>query len=574
MSILLKKVKWKNFLSTGNNFTEISLNKHKTTSISGENGSGKTTLLDAIVFALFGKPYRNINIPQLVNSINKKDCLVELYFDIGNNSYIVKRGLSPKIFEIYHNGKMIDQDSTSKDYQRMLEEQILRMNFKSFCQVVILGSTNYIPFMRLTAAERRSVVENLLDINIFSTMNVVLKGKISSHKEQISHIEKTMEVLKEKIELQKNHINLLKERKNKFFEEKKNQKQKLISSCEELKIQLTETQENILDLTNKISNMELLLNELNNLQYNFSELQKKQLKEEKQLKGITKLTSCPVCTQIVDETIKNKLIKEKKSELELLETETKQIEISIKNIQSKINDIETISNKLKTIRIEQNELYSTLKANEKIIQNIDKELEEFMDGSEHLENAQTKMNSFIDEGKENLEKKQQIIDDLHYCSIASVLLKDSGIKSKIIKHYLPIMNKVINRYLSEMNFFVQFELDEEFKESIKSRNRDIFSYENFSEGEKRKIDLALLFAWRKISQVKNSLNCNLLIFDEILDGSLDDAATKLLLNILQIMDKGSNIFVISHKSKDILQDKFEHNITFSKKKNFSRASHE
>lgn len=574
MSIIMKKVRWKNFLSTGNNYSEIILNKHKTTSISGENGSGKTTMLDAIVFALFGRPYRNINIPQLVNSINKKDCIVELYFDIGKKPYIVRRGISPKVFEIYQDGKLIDQDSTTKDYQKMFEDQILRMSFKSFCQVVILGSTNYIPFMRLTAAERRSVVENLLDINVFSTMNSVLKGNMSILKDSLTNTNNKMEVLKEKIELQKNHIDILKKKQDKHHEDRIAKKKELILQREELQQKIENIEHKMSQLTAQTSKKQEVEKELNSLFSELMILEKTVTKNNKEVKSIEDATTCPFCTQTINEQTKNKLISDKNNEIKHTCSQSNQIERKVNLLKKQIDEINKISKECLELSNECNELNSSCKAINKLILSLENELNSSVIDKTDIETAQAKMGDFIKEGKLFVDEKQKILDDTHYANIAYVLLKDSGIKSKIIKHYLPIMNKVINKYLSEMNFFVQFELDEEFKESIKSRNRDIFSYENFSEGEKRKIDLALLFAWRKISQVKNSLSCNLLIFDEILDGSLDDSATKLLLNILQIMDKNSNIFVISHKSKDILQDKFEHNIMFTKKKNFSKAIHE
>lgn len=568
----MKAVRWKNFLSTGNNFTEIKLNKHKTTSISGENGSGKTTMLDAIVFALFGKAYRNINIPQLPNSINKKDCMVELYFNIGENEYKIRRGLAPKIFEIYKNKILIDQDSKSKDYQRMLEEQILRMNYKSFCQVVILGSTNYIPFMRLTAAERRSVVENLLDINVFSTMNTLLKGKKSLLNEQLRVIEGKMEILKEKIDLQKDHIKLMENQKIKKEQETGNKQKELNDKKNKLSSEIEILEKNIEENLNKILHKDKEQNVLNTLTSDLLLLSKSISKIEKEINSIEKLSTCFVCSQDVDDEVKEKLKLTKIQELDKQNKDFSTIEESLNKLKEKIKKYDDIQEILKKDRSELSEAKASIRAIDQQLNDIKVSVTDI--AQEEIDALKQKMNIYIDQGKELIKEKQEIKDNLHYYKIALYLLKDSGIKSKIIKHYLPIMNKVINRYLSEMNFFVQFELDEEFKETIKSRNRDIFSYENFSEGEKRKIDLALLFAWRKISQVKNSLNCNLLIFDEILDGSLDDNATKLLLSILEMIDNDSNIFVISHKSKDILQDKFENNIMFKKKKNFSKISHD
>jgi len=568
----MKTVRWKNFLSTGNNFTEIKLNKHKTTSISGENGSGKTSMLDAIVFALFGKAYRNINIPQLPNSINKKDCMVELYFNIGENEYKIRRGLAPKIFEIYKNKILIDQDSKSKDYQRMLEEQILRMNYKSFCQVVILGSTNYIPFMRLTAAERRSVVENLLDINVFSTMNTLLKGKKSLLNEQLRLIEGKMEILKEKIDLQKDHIKLMENQKIKKEQETGNKQKELKDKKNRLSSEIEVLEKNIEQNLNKILHKDKEQNVLNTLTSDLLLLSKSISKIEKEINSIEKLSTCFVCSQDVDDEVKEKLKLTKIQELDKQNKDFSTIEESLSKLKEKIKKYDDIQEILKKDRSELSEAKASIRAIDQQLNDIKVSVTDI--AQEEIDALKQKMNIYIDQGKELIKEKQEIKDNLHYYKIALYLLKDSGIKSKIIKHYLPIMNKVINRYLSEMNFFVQFELDEEFKETIKSRNRDIFSYENFSEGEKRKIDLALLFAWRKISQVKNSLNCNLLIFDEILDGSLDDNATKLLLSILEMIDNDSNIFVISHKSKDILQDKFENNIMFKKKKNFSKISHD
>jgi DNA repair exonuclease SbcCD ATPase subunit len=426
--------------------------------------------------------------------------------------------------------------------------------------------------MRLTAAERRSVVENLLDINVFSTMNTLLKGKKSLLNEQLRVIEGKMEILKEKIDLQKDHVKLMENQKIKKEQETGNKQKELNDKKNKLSSEIEILEKNIEENLNKILHKDKEQNVLNTLTSDLLLLSKSISKIEKEINSIEKLSTCFVCSQDVDNELKEKLKLTKIQELDKQNKDFSTIEESLSKLKEKIKKYDDIQEILKKDRSELSEAKASIRAIDQQLNDIKVSVTDI--AQEEIDALKQKMNIYIDQGKELIKEKQEIKDNLHYYKIALYLLKDSGIKSKIIKHYLPIMNKVINRYLSEMNFFVQFELDEEFKETIKSRNRDIFSYENFSEGEKRKIDLALLFAWRKISQVKNSLNCNLLIFDEILDGSLDDNATKLLLSILEMIDNDSNIFVISHKSKDILQDKFENNIMFKKKKNFSKISHD
>jgi len=563
--ILFEKIRWKNFLSTGNVFTELQLNKNSTTLISGENGSGKTTLLDAIVFCLFGKPYRNINIPQLVNSINQKDCVTEIEFDISGVKYKIRRGLAPKIFEIYKDGALINQDATNKDYQKMFEDQILRMSYKSFCQVVILGSTNYVPFMRLQAAERRSVVENLLDIDVFSTMNILLKGKLGMLKEEQKNADSKITILKERAESQKKLVKTLEntnkeqiENSQNSIEEYKKEIQVLSDDNEKLLSQVDELEKQLIQTDMVVHNIEM-----SNIQSDISKI-------EKEISFYEKNSSCTRCKQDLAEDHKQSITKVLKEDLFNLNAKKETLEGRIKvvygYVESNSKTNKSINELQKQIQLNNAKIASTKGVITKTTDLINKAAKD----TKNVDEEKKKFNEILQEGIDATEGRKNIVEDVHYHTIAASLLKDSGIKGKIIKHYLPIMNKVINKYLGQMDFFVQFQLSESFEETIKSRHRDIFTYDSFSEGEKRKIDLALLFAWRKIAAIKNSLSCNLLIFDEVLDGSLDDYATESFLNILKSIDKNTNVYVISHKSKELLQDKFQQHISFTKKNNFSR----
>ena len=563
--IKFEKIRWKNFLSTGNTFTEIHLNKNETTLISGENGAGKTTLLDAIVFCLFGKPYRNINIPQLVNSINQKDCVTEIEFDVSGIKYKVRRGIAPKFFEIYKDGKLVDQDATNKDYQKMFEDQVLRMSYKSFCQVVILGSTNYVPFMRLTAAERRSVVENLLDIDVFSNMNILLKAKLGMLKDQQKDVDTKIVLLRERAEAQKKLVKTLENSNKEQIENSQN-------SIEEYKKEIEVLSEENEKLLSRVDELEKQLIETDMAAHNIemSNIESDISKIQKEISFYEKNSSCTRCKQDLAEDHKQSITKVLKEDLFDLNSKKETLDDKIKVVyvhvesNSKIN--KSINELQKQIQLNNAKITSTKGVITKTTDLINKAAKD----TKNVDEEKKKFNEILQEGMDATEGRKTIVEDVHYHGVAATLLKDSGIKGKIIKHYLPIMNKVINKYLAQMDFFVQFELSESFEETIKSRHRDIFTYDSFSEGEKRKIDLALLFAWRKIAAIKNSLSCNLLVFDEVLDGSLDDYATEAFLNILKSFGQGTNVFVISHKSKEILQDKFQEHISFVKKNNFSK----
>ena len=568
--IIFKTIKFKNFGSFGNNFTQITLDKNKTTLICGNNGSGKSfAFLDSITYALFGKPFRKINISQLVNSVNDKNCVVEIVFSKGPDTYTVKRGISPKIFEIYKNNVLINQNSNSLDYQSVLEDSILKMNYKTFTQVVILGSSSFVPFMQLSTNDRRSVIENILDIDIFTSMNIILKGKLLQLKETTRAIVNTLEISKNKIESQENYVNNITSKSNKHTQEIDDTVLKLQKSITDLEDEQTALNEEIKSLT-KITDSK------NTIKTKIDKLKELETRINSNIKVLStgidfysNNNDCPMCSQTITEELKNTEInkqKDKKLKLESglveLVTEQENTKEIYKTILTNID--RSIALQLLLGKKEAN-LESTITQlkdlNTKKIQKIEQDKD--------IETEYNKLVSFKNELELIIKEKASINESIIYNESISELLKDSGVKSKIIKYYLPHINSYINNFLRSMDFFVQFNLDENCNEEIKSRNRDVFSYENFSEGEKMRIDLSLLLAWREIARAKNSINCNLLILDEVFDSSLDAIGMEELMKLINSVSNGSNIYIISHKS-DQLVDKFQHLVTFEKSHNFSK----
>jgi DNA repair exonuclease SbcCD ATPase subunit len=567
--ILFKTIKYKNFLSSGNKFTEVDLNHSKHTLIVGHNGAGKSTMLDALSFALFGKAHRNINKPQLVNSINKKDCLVEVEFQIGKKSYKIRRGISPGIFEIYVNKKLLNQSSNNREYQRILEQNILKLNHKSFHQVVVLGSSSFIPFMQLPQGHRRSVIEDLLDINVFSKMNQLLKEQNSKLKDEIKNTSHQIEINQTKKNAQKKYITDLSNLNTSHKQEKENQ---------------------IKDLSNQVKNWqkenEKLVNEINSKKPRVeSELQSNQSQKQtmiaasgeimSQIKAVIKEArffeendTCPTCRQEIDDDTKDTAMaaaKEKARHLasrkDGVERKTKEVEETLNVLNTEFNEINQLQNKINTN-------ITSIQQAQKTISRLEKELNKLINGTGDLKEAKNDMNSIEIEREDLVDKKFKLTDQFQYNNVMSEMLKDTGIKTKIIKQYLPVINKLVNQYLQILDFFVSFELDDAFGENIRSRHRDIFSYDSFSEGEKQRIDLALLFTWRQVAKMKNSVATNLLILDETFDSSLDHDGVENLMKILYTLSDDTNVFVISHKG-EILEGKFEKKIEFKKIKNFS-----
>ena len=568
--IVFKKVRYRNFISTGNYYTEIDFQRSSNTLIIGSNGAGKSTMLDALCFTLFGKAFRSINKPQLINAINQKDCVTECEFDIGNKKYKIIRGIKPNIFEIYQDGDLLNQDAASRDYQEYLEKFILKLNYKSFTQIVILGSASFVPFMQLSASDRRSIIEDLLDIQIFSTMNTVLKEKMSGNKDHVVENNSKLQIVEAKIEIQNTHIKSIQKTNDEKVEEYDNQIKLYNTDILELqeKIQQTSNAINVLqtDVENKIE-VETRLKKFTKLE---SQIENNLSKYRADISFFEQNDNCPTCKQEIALGFKEQQIKENNDRVTEIESGLKVLEEKLLAEQERLNEITVKQKEIQKLQISNATNTTSITETNKYIAKLKSQIESLKSNKDNLDAENTKLNELNNELEVILQKKKELIDEKTYYEAASSLLKDTGIKTKIIKQYLPVINKVVNKHLATFDFFVNFNLDESFKETIKSRHRDAFSYESFSEGEKQRIDMALMLTWRTIAKLKNSANTNLLILDEIFDSSLDANGTEYLMNILHMLED-VNLFVISHKG-DILQDKFRSVIKFEKVNNFSRIA--
>ena len=566
--ITFRYVRWKNLLSTGNYFTEIKLDNNTNTLVVGENGSGKSTMLDALCFGLFGKAFRNVNKPNLLNSINSKDCIVEVEFNTNNKSYKIVRGIKPNKFEIYCDGELLNQDAAARDYQEYLEKFILKLNYKSFTQIVILGSASFVPFMQLSSSDRRAIIEDLLDIQIFSTMNGLLRDRLSNNKDVMIQSKSEIELTQQRYDLQDKHIKGMKQ----------NNEDKVTEYVSEIRINTSTIQ----TLHGEIANLSLQVETHQNL------VAEKTVVEDK-VKKITKLESqiesnlskfrkdisffahnddCPTCRQAIATEFKETELQTLQTKATECEHGLTQLEVKLLAEQTKLNEITEIQKRIQSLQIEIATKNTSITETNKYITKLEKLIEELKTNKASTEKEEEELKTLNDTLTGLKTNLRQLIDEKSYYEVASGLLKDTGIKTKIIKQYLPIINKLVNKYLASLDFFVNFNLDESFKETIKSRHRDDFTYNNFSEGEKQRIDMALMLTWRAVAKLKNSSNTNLLILDEVFDSSLDTNGTEELMKILHMLE-GVNLFVISHKG-DILIDKFANVIRFEKVNNFSR----
>ena len=567
--ILFKKLRWKNLLSTGNIFTEIELNKANNTLIVGENGAGKSTILDALSFALFGKPFRKINKPQLVNTITRKDLVVEVEFNIGVNQYKIIRGLKPAIFEVYQNGTMLNQSAEMKDYQEILEKQILKINHKSFCQVVVLGSATFMPFMQLPGGQRREIIEDLLDLQIFTTMNSLLKDKIADNNDSVIQANAEQKFITEKIELVKKHMLEVQNNNEKIVKQKYELIEDTSFKISELDVRYWNIDKEVVFLKEECSDkdqLEAKIKKLSNLRH---AIEAKRAIISKDIEFFNDHDNCPTCKQLIDPQFKDSTVQEKMSEIntidEGLEQLLEQYNVADRSLQEAIN----YQKQLNDLTMDQFKIKSNIDSLIKYRDQLEKEINSINIQQEADEDI--KIAELEKELNDHEKRYNELVEERQILSAASMLLKDGGIKARIIKQYVPVINKLINKYLSAMDFFVQFELDEEFNETIKSRFRDEFSYASFSEGEKMRINLAILFTWRAVAKLRNSVSTNLLIMDEVMDSSMDSNGTEEFLKILNNLTIDTNTFIISHKT-DQLYDKFTNVIKFEKHKNFSKVA--
>ena len=565
--IQFHKIRWKNLLSTGNQFTEIDFEKHNTNLIIGTNGAGKSTVLDALTFVLFNRPFRKINKPQLPNSTNEKDCLVEIEFSVNNKEYLVRRGIKPNVFDIEVNGIALHKEADDRANQRILEENILKVNYKSFTQIVILGSSTFVPFMQLTTAHRREVIEDLLDIRIFSAMNALIKDRIRVEKEQIKSLEVRKETLKDKEKMQRNFIEELENRGKENIENRKVKVTQLMNESEVHMKENSLTEEDIFKFTKELEEVNGAGDKLKKLGNLKGKISQKVSSITKEHKFFTENAVCPTCTQTIDERFRLDRLADSQNKAKELQQGYKDLEDAIKLEEERERQFTALSREITKLNHEISQNNTKISHNQRQIRDLESEIQTI---TEQLKNRNTEHEK-LEEFRENLQKTFDELskkkEEIVYHDFAYSLLKDDGVKTKIIKKYLPFINQQVNRYLQMMDFYINFNLDEEFNESIQSPIHENFSYSSFSEGEKARIDLALIFAWREVARVKNSVNCNILLFDEVFDSSLDGFGADEFLKIIKYVVKDTNVFVISHKSG--LEEKFESTLKFEKKGGFS-----
>ena len=566
--IIFKKIRWKNFLSTGNHFTEVDFQQNATNLIIGTNGTGKSTVLDALTFSLFNKPFRKINKGQLANSTNEKDCVVEVEFCINNKEYQVRRGIKPNFFQIIVDGTPMHKEADDRVMQKMLEENILKVNYKSFTQIVILGSTNFVPFMQLSGSNRREVIEDLLDIRVFSAMNALIRDDIRSQKDEIKTLDLSKDTIKDKVEMQTNFINELESQGKQRIDEKRSKIGTLLCEAEDYVKENELISDDVVDLTKEQEEVTGAKDKLKKLNTYKGKMSNKVATLTKEHKFFTDNTVCPTCTQSIEEEFRINKIADVQNSAKELQTGYKDLVDAIQKEEEREHQFTKLTKEISKLNNGISKNHTLISGCNRQVRDLESEIQRLTDQHANRNTEQGKLAEFNENLQQVYKKLADKKEEVMYHDFAYSLLKDDGVKTKIIKKYLPLINQQVNRFLQMMDFYINFKLDEEFSESIESPIHEKFSYASFSEGEKMRIDLALLFTWREVARVKNSVNTNLLIMDEIFDSSLDGFGTDEFLKIIRFVIKDANVFVISHKAE--LQDKFESVIRFEKVKGFSR----